>query len=221
MAFLVVLVLVLVAAVVIGVPVLLVWAHRREQARQAELTVAAAQLGWQHGWSPPKVLRDRFTVRNSPFGPGLPSGESITGTHRGLPLVAFRAQVSQQVHDAQSTIDFVVLALPLRAPAPELTLVQRRAGQGLLRLFGTRRQPTGDPAFDAAFFVECQVPEFVPHLLNPRLRHWLLHHPHAREVSLRWGPGDLVVWWPGRFELPAVRWLAEYAGELMCLADPS
>ncbi|MGW0517860.1 hypothetical protein [Crossiella sp. NPDC003009] len=221
MAALVLLSLAFLAALVVGAVFLLVWANRRQQQRQAELTVAAASIGWQHGWTEPKLLRDRFTVRNSPFGPGLPSGESITGAHRGLPLLAFLAQVNERVHEAQSTTDFVVVALPLPAPVPELTLVRRRPGQGLLRVFGTRRQPTGDAVFDDAFFVECADPGFVAHLLTPQVRQWLWHHPHSREVSFRYGPSDLVVWWPGRFELPAVRWLADYACELMCLADAS
>lgn len=214
--------LIFLLALGVGLPLLLVHVHRKAQERRAELAAAAARLGWRYGGTDRRYLRDRFHLGHPGSEPGQPSGESITGAHRGMPFVAFHARLHQQTSDdTHHHTDYVVVALPLPAPGPVMLLTRRRLGHKVVRFFGGRQLAVGDPVFDEAYYVDSEVPEFALRLLTPRLRQWLVGHPHAREVSLRWGPTDLVLWWPGRFDLDGVRWLADHGCQLMCLADPS
>jgi hypothetical protein len=97
-----------------------------------------------------------------------------------------------------TTYRFVVIAVGLPVPHPELAVVRRDGLSRLGRsLFGGRAAEVGVPAFDREFRVRTRHPELVPSIVGPalveehlagRLPEWSL----AGRELLTWRPGELL-----------------------------
>ncbi|MBP2475758.1 hypothetical protein JOF53_004630 [Crossiella equi] len=183
---------------------LVVVARKQQVRRDEEWAAASAHFGWQ--WVPADhhLLVTRFLGRHTRLR--RTGNRMVRGEHRGRPFLAFPALRP----DGDSSNLVVVLTLPLPRPCPELYVVRTR-----LRLFSFGSRPqVGDPQFDHAFALRCDVPGFAQHFLTPAVRGHMMAHSQTRELVHRIGPTDIVVWHLGRFEVNSVRWLLEYTNDL-------
>lgn len=138
-----------------GIPVLIAWASAR-----------ASATAWRNG----QALAERLGLTLEPaqpkFGRFYPSPKA-TGTIRGKRVAFF----SFATGSGKSRVTWAAIAIT-PAAAGGLTFAIDR--QGILtrlgELFGAKEIQVGDPAFDAAWFVQTNQPDFFRAAFLPELR---------------------------------------------------
>lgn len=137
----------------LGVPVLIFWAARNQARKSRErLAAFAAQTG----------LR---MVEKSILG--CPVVESLEGEQAGRPVRFW----TYTTGSGKSRTSWVTVGVTVRGGgALQFGLTRQNFGTKLMELFGSREIQVGDPAFDAAWFVQTNQPEFFAAALVPAIR---------------------------------------------------
>lgn len=137
----------------LGIVLLLVWAARNQMRKTREnLAAIAAQTGL------------RLVEKNVL---GFTVVESLEGESQGRPVRYW----TYTTGSGKSRTTWV--AVGVRVPvgvALQFELTPQNFGSKLMELFGVREIQVGDPAFDAAWFVRTNQPEFFAAALVPAIR---------------------------------------------------
>ncbi|MCL2423392.1 MAG: DUF3137 domain-containing protein [Micrococcales bacterium] len=170
------------------------------------LAALAANRGWTYTpsnrslpstWSP-----GRFG-RRLPFTSGTAS-DIMTGRHRGHRFTAFtaittRTSTDTDGHSSTDRTYFGVVVLQLPAPLPNVAVEREGFGARIAKFFGGEDIEIGSPAFDSAFRVRSDDPEFVRTLLTPDLVAWLMARNRSAGPLIIMG-GDLMTWHKGSLD---------------------
>ena len=138
---------------VIGFFILIVWLARNHARKtRAELAAIAAQAGLR--------MVEKMVL-------GLTLVESLEGESQGRPVRYW----TYTTGSGKSRTTWV--AVGVRVPvgvALQFELTPQNFGSKLMELFGVREIQVGDPAFDTAWFVRTNQPEFFAAALVPAIR---------------------------------------------------
>lgn len=165
---------------VIGLAItVMVWAYKKNKARIASLAALAASEGWEFS------AQDRFGLAER--WPGTPFGEGyarraehvVTGTHDGLPLVAFDYSYKEDSTDSEgrsstTTYHYAVVALAMPCWLPELHLAPEGLFSRLGNLLGFEDIELESEEFNRRYRVRCPDPKFACDVLSPRTMEFLL-----------------------------------------------
>lgn len=186
---------VVVAALMVGLVVLGVVAARR---RRARIVAWAAANGWQFRASDPALAR---RWRGAPFGVGNSrrATEVLTGAWSGSPATAFRYQYTTTNGKQTTTHTFEVVVLGLPAFLPTLELTPEGLGAKLAKAVGGQDLEFESEDFNRAWRVTCRMPKFASDVVHPRLMERLLR-PGAR-ANLRIDGTEILTWRAGALDL--------------------
>jgi hypothetical protein len=193
----------LVLPLALGVVLLLVWSARNQARKTREnLAAFAAQAG----------LR---MVEQKIFG--LTMVGSLEGVSQGRPVRYW----TYTTGSGKSRTTWVAVGVGVPAGGTlQFEITRQGFGAKLMELFGVKEIQVGDPAFDAAWFVQTNQPEFFAAALVPAIRAKLM-----AETADRRGTGYQLVQGMVRYaergglSLPAVERLATKLPLLLDLAD--
>jgi hypothetical protein len=207
-----VLVLLLIASgVVTGIVILIAWAGRHSERAYRNFESLAGQLGLR-----PKSVKPTL-------GRFWPEGEA-SGELRGRPARLF----GYATGSGKTRVTWSALAIQPRATGGlTFSLTRQDLGSKISELFGAREIAVGDPAFDAAWFIRTNRPEFFSAALIPELRARLtaaLGNPRdARRLSFKLEHDSVVYSEAGDFSQVArcnrIARLAEVVSELADVAE--
>lgn len=123
---------------------------------------------------------------------GFTSVESLDGEQHGRTVRYW----TYSTGSGKSRTTWVAVGVRPRGEAGlQFDLTRQNFGSKLLELFGTKEITVGDPAFDAAWFVRTNQPDFFAAALVPQIRARLLAEPAGRwgaRYKLEQGPVQYV-----------------------------
>jgi len=138
---------------IVLMPVLLFWLVRKQARKNREgLAVFAAETGLR--------LTERTVL-------GCTTVERLDGEQSGRPVRYW----SFATGSGKSRTNWVAVGVEVPAGvALQFELTRQNFGSKIMELFGVREIQVGDPAFDAAWFVRTNQPEFFAAALVPAIR---------------------------------------------------
>lgn len=180
-------------------------ARKRQQLAGTAAVMAdfAARNGMRFGRSEPN-LPGRAPSINDIVGDRVVYVDfHLDGTLRDVPFQAFQvrrppprpnpATTFPEAADTR-TPEYTVVLVPRPVAGPGLRLAaQRLSWATALR----RDTEVGDPAFDAAFHVNTDAPDFARLVLRPPLTSWLVSDPRAAAAIIVFEPAELMAVVPG------------------------
>lgn len=137
----------------VALPLFFFWLARNYARKaHAELTAFAAQSGLR--------LLEKTVL-------GITTVESLEGEQAGRPVRYW----SYSTGSGKSRTTWVTVGVTVRGGgALTFDLTRQNFASKLMELFGAREIQVGDPAFDAAWFVRTNQPEFLAAALVPAIR---------------------------------------------------
>jgi hypothetical protein len=114
--------------------------------------------------------------------------ESMEGTQAGRAIRYW----TYATGSGKSRVTWVAVGVQPRATAGlQLELTRQNFGSKIMEMFGVKEVQVGDPAFDAAWFVRTNQPDFLAAALVPAIRARLLAAPaegRSARYKLEQGP---------------------------------
>ncbi len=102
--------------------------------------------------------------------------ESMEGTQAGRTIRYW----TYSTGSGKSRVTWVAVGVQPRAAAGlQLELTRQNFGSKIMEMFGVKEVQVGDPAFDAAWFVRTNQPDFLAAALVPSIRARLMAEPAA------------------------------------------
>ncbi len=191
------------AAFVIALAVLVpIRVRKRQRLKGAAAALAdfAARNGMRFGRSEPN-LPARAPSVNDLVGDRIVLVDfHLDGALRDVPFQAFQVRrppprrVWSTLSVSTRTPEYTAVLVPRPAPGPELRLAPQRLSWATVLRTDTE---VGDPAFDAAFHVSTDAPDFARHVLRPPLTTWLAADPRAAAAIIVFEPAELMAVVPG------------------------
>lgn len=153
----------IVPVIVVVVFVLVIWAARVQARKTRDRLQAFAQRAGLRS-------TERSTL-------GFASVESLDGEQSGRAIRYW----TYATGSGQSRTTWVAVSVRPRAETGlKFNLTRQNFGSKLLELFGAKEIQVGDPAFDQAWFVRTNQPEFFAAALVPQIRARLMAEPAGR-----------------------------------------
>ncbi len=154
------------------------------------------------------------------FGGFWPQGEA-TGLLRGKPARLYGYTTGS---GKSRTVWSALSIQPHEHGGLTFSLTPQGIGSKFAELFGAREINVGDPAFDKAWFIQTNRPEFFAAAFLPELRARLTaafhNRPHPRQPSLKLDGSHIVYVEAGDFNSDARRDRFVHVSEVLCdLAD--
>ena len=207
-----ILMVVFVAAVVVGLVMLQQRLLAKHQAQMLAWTQAA---GWQYTPQMPE-LAQRW--RGTPFvgGRSAKARDVITGTTPGgREFVSFQYEYVVSTGKSSSTVYHWIIAVRLPAVLPELALNAESFATKLVEVFGGQDIKLESEDFNKAYRVQSPDQAAAYGVLHPRMMEWLLGEGRAL-TPWRITAGDLVAY---RYGKPAYEYLLPRLNLLDALVD--